>query len=67
MIEQAANIARSTIVQEAWRRGRNLTVHATVYSLRDGILRDLGYHVASTGELHHAYAAAIHERPSLAS
>ena len=59
VIEQAANIARSSIVQEAWRRGGNVTVHATVYSLQDGILRDLGYHVSRPDELNAAYAAAI--------
>ena len=40
--EQAHNVARTTIVQEAWRRGQPLTVHGWIYGLRDGLLKDLG-------------------------
>jgi carbonic anhydrase len=58
VIEQAVHVCRTTIVQDAWRRGRGLTVHAWVYSLRDGLLRDLGFAAASADEvgLHHAQA-----------
>jgi carbonic anhydrase len=38
---QARRVCRTTIVQQAWERGRALTVHAWVYSLNDGLLRDL--------------------------
>ena len=37
-----ANVCHTTIVQDAWRRGQKVTVHGWVYSLRDGLLRDLG-------------------------
>jgi carbonic anhydrase len=30
-------------VQQAWAAGRALTVHAWVYRLNDGLLRDLGF------------------------
>jgi len=43
---QARRVCRTTIVQQAWQRGRQLTVHAWVYSLSDGLLRDLGFCVA---------------------
>jgi carbonic anhydrase len=58
VIEQAVHVCRTTIVQDAWRRGRALTVHAWVYSLRDGLLRDLGFAAASAEEVgvHHAQA-----------
>ncbi len=39
---QVANVCHTTIVQDAWRRGATLTVHGWIYSLRDGLLRDLG-------------------------
>jgi carbonic anhydrase len=39
---QVANVCHTTIVQDAWRRGQKLTVHGWIYSLRDGLLRDLG-------------------------
>jgi carbonic anhydrase len=39
---QVSNVARTTIVQGAWERGQELSVHGWVYGLRDGLLRDLG-------------------------
>jgi carbonic anhydrase len=39
-------VCRTTIVQQAWDRGQDLTVHAWVYRLTDGILRDLGFGVS---------------------
>ncbi len=49
--EQALNLCRTSIVQNAWRRGQNLTIHAWVYALQDGLLRDLNFHVGSLAEL----------------
>jgi carbonic anhydrase len=40
--EQVANVCATTIVEEAWGRGQELTVHGVVYDLRDGLLQDLG-------------------------
>ena len=42
VIEQAGNVARSTVLQDAWARGQKLAVHGWVYGLRDGLLKDLG-------------------------
>lgn len=38
---QVSNVASTTIVQNAWKNKQNLTVHGWVYSLSDGLLRDL--------------------------
>jgi carbonic anhydrase len=38
---QVANVARTRIVQNAWLRGQKLYVHGWIYSVRDGLLRDL--------------------------
>jgi carbonic anhydrase len=43
---QALRVCRTTIVQQAWDRGQGLTVHAWVYRLTDGLLRDLGFRVS---------------------
>jgi carbonic anhydrase len=40
--EQVANVCQTTIVQGAWERGQDLTVHGWVYALHDGLVRDLG-------------------------
>ncbi|HXT18435.1 MAG TPA: carbonate dehydratase [Gemmatimonadaceae bacterium] len=58
-IEQAQHICETTIVQDAWARGRPLTVHAWVYSLRDGLLRDIGFSADSASRVEVAYKAAL--------
>jgi carbonic anhydrase len=40
--EQVVNVSQTTIVEDAWTRGQELTVHGLVYGLEDGLLRDLG-------------------------
>jgi carbonic anhydrase len=41
VIEQVLSVGRTTIVQGAWQRGQELTVHGWIYGLEDGLLRDL--------------------------
>jgi len=40
-IEGAANVANTSIVQSAWANGQELAVHAWVYSLKTGIIKDM--------------------------
>jgi carbonic anhydrase len=42
VIEQVTNVCNSSIVQNAWRNGVELSVHGWVYGIEDGILKDLG-------------------------
>jgi carbonic anhydrase len=51
VIEQVVNVCQTTIVQDAWDRGQELTVHSWVYSLEDGLLRDLGLAVGDLESL----------------
>jgi carbonic anhydrase len=41
VIEQVRNVAHTTIVRDAWRRGDDLTIHGWIYSIGDGILSEL--------------------------
>ena len=41
VMEQVANVCHTSIVQNAWKSGQDLTVHGWIYSIEDGILRDL--------------------------
>jgi carbonic anhydrase len=41
VIEQVRNVADTTVVRDAWRRGQELSVHGWIYDVRDGLLRDL--------------------------
>jgi carbonic anhydrase len=42
VVEQVVNVCQTTIVEDAWARGQDLTVHGVIYGLDDGLLRDLG-------------------------
>lgn len=48
---QALNVGDTTIVQDAWRRRQKVTIHGWIYSLENGLLRDLGILVSSMKEL----------------
>ena len=39
--EQVTNVANTTTVQDAWRRGQRLCLHGWVYDIHDGLLKDL--------------------------
>ena len=41
VLSQAKNLARTTVIQDAWDRGREVNIHSWIYSLADGRLRDL--------------------------
>jgi carbonic anhydrase len=49
--EQVLNVCRTTVVQAAWERGQELSVHGWVYALEDGLLRDLGLCVTCPEEM----------------
>ncbi len=59
VIEQVLNVSQTTIVQGAWESGRKLAVHSWIYSISDGLIRDLGMCVGSAGELNDTYSAAL--------
>jgi carbonic anhydrase len=42
VVEQVTNACQTTVVEDVWARGQELTVHGLVYDLRDGLLRDVG-------------------------
>jgi carbonic anhydrase len=51
VLEQALNVCETTVVQDAWTRAQPLTVHAWIYRLDDGLLRDLEFDVDSAEQL----------------
>jgi carbonic anhydrase len=61
VIEQAWNVSQTTIVLDAWKRGQDLSVHAWIYALDDGLLRKLGASIASPDEARPTYTAALQE------
>ncbi len=61
VIEQVQHVARTTIVQDAWRRGQPLTLHGWIYGLSDGLVKDLHIEADSPKKLEADYAAALAE------
>jgi len=48
VIKQVRNVASDVFVQDAWARGQQLCVHGWVYSLANGVVKDLDVTVGST-------------------
>lgn len=70
VVEQAAHVCQTSVVQHAWKRGAEISVHGWIYSLADGLLVDLGFvaanaQEASTTRLHaiEGIARRYRERP----
>ena len=51
VIEQVLHVARTTIVQDAWKRGQPLILHGWVYRLQSGLLKDISICISSEKEL----------------
>jgi carbonic anhydrase len=51
VMRQVRNVASDVFVQDAWARGQNLCVHGWIYSVADGLVKDLNVTVdgASAG------------------
>lgn len=41
VIDQVGNVARTTVVQDAWQRGQGVELHGWIYGLTDGLITDL--------------------------
>ncbi len=46
--QQVENLAHNTIIQKAWERGRRLYIHGWIYSIANGLIKDLD--VTRSGE-----------------
>ncbi|RLA47697.1 MAG: carbonate dehydratase [Gammaproteobacteria bacterium] len=55
VMTQVSHVCHTTIAQNAWARGQKLTVHGWVYSLRDGLLKDLECTVDQVDQIPDAY------------
>jgi carbonic anhydrase len=41
VIQQVANVSHTSIVQNAWKLGQDLTIHGWIYNIKNGLLRKL--------------------------
>jgi len=64
VIEQVVNVCETTIVQDAWLRNQELTVHGWIYGLKNGLARDLGMSIQNMDELKDRYSVVVDAYPS---
>jgi carbonic anhydrase len=53
--EQVFDLAKTSIVQGAWRNGQDLTLHGWTYGLNSGYVTDLDVNMSSNNELDEVY------------
>ncbi|HVP29212.1 MAG TPA: carbonate dehydratase [Myxococcota bacterium] len=53
--QQVANVAHTTIVQNAWDRGQAVSVQAWIYDIHDGLIDDLGLSVEGPNQVPEIY------------
>ncbi len=51
VVEQVTNVSNTNIVQQAWRKGADLSVHGWIYDIKNGILKDLDACITSAEQL----------------
>jgi carbonic anhydrase len=51
VVEQVMNVCQTTVVEGAWERGQDLSIHGWIYRLSDGIIRDLSINVTANDNL----------------
>jgi carbonic anhydrase len=55
VIEQVYDLAKTSIVQSAWKRGQELAIHGWVYGLNSGYVTDLNVNFSSDKDLDNVY------------
>jgi len=63
VIEQVGNVALSTVMQDAWGRGQDVSVHGWVYGVRDGLLKNLHVTMSRPDEIVTVFGEAIKRYP----
>jgi carbonic anhydrase len=59
VIEQAVNVCRTSIVQDAWLKGIPVSIYGWIYSLRNGLLVDLGFSAMREEEVASSCSSAV--------
>ena len=51
VIQQVANVAHTSIIQNAWHRGQSLSIHGCIYGIKDGRWKNLNVTVSGLEQL----------------
>ncbi|MNT35018.1 Carbonic anhydrase 2 [compost metagenome] len=60
-IEGAANVMSTSIVQNAWASGQDLSVHAWAYSLETGLIKDLQVSASGADDISTVFKMQAHK------
>ncbi len=56
---QVGNVAHTTVVQEAWARGQELSIHGWIYGIHDGLVRKLTPAIDSVDKIPEQYRVQV--------
>jgi len=59
VVEQVFNVCNTDIIQKAWQRKQQLSVHGWIYDIKDGLLQDLDICISNSDNIDKARNAAI--------
>jgi carbonic anhydrase len=59
VLEQALNVCRTTVVKDAWARGQDVAVHGLIYSVADGLLKDLDFRASGSCDVTGVFEQAL--------
>ena len=55
VFEQVQDLAKTSIIQEAWLKGQEVAIHGWVYGVHDGVIKDLKLTVLDNNQLAEVY------------
>ena len=59
VIQQVANVGHTSIVQNAWHRGQNLSIHGCIYGIKDGRWKSLNTTISGFEQLPPQYRLVL--------
>jgi carbonic anhydrase len=59
VIEQVVNVIQSTVLQDAWGSGQDVTLHGWAYGVHDGLMQNLHMTVTRHDDLQALYREAV--------
>jgi carbonic anhydrase len=59
VVEQALDLAKTSIVQTAWSKNQPLQIHGWVYDIKDGLVQDLNVAIKDNNHLEEVYKLII--------
>ncbi len=60
--EQVENLAKTSIMQNAWANGQDVHLHGWVYGIADGIVKDLKTHYTNSDKLDEMYQIGVESK-----